>query len=99
MVCWSSTCAPWRGLGERSARLARAVGDVLTLGAPMGEMEIDKDSQRDLLLLAGGTGLAPLKAIIDEMTRWNTARRVTLFFGVRRPATSTTWARCTASRR
>jgi NAD(P)H-flavin reductase/hemoglobin-like flavoprotein len=61
-----------------------AVGDVLKLGAPMGEMVIDKDSQRDVLCIAGGTGLAPIKAIIDEMTRWNTARRVTLFFGVRR---------------
>jgi NAD(P)H-flavin reductase len=61
-----------------------AVGDVLRLGAPMGEMAIDKGSGRDVLCIAGGTGLAPLKAIIDEMTRWNTARRVTLFFGVRR---------------
>jgi NAD(P)H-flavin reductase/hemoglobin-like flavoprotein len=61
-----------------------AVGDVLRLGAPIGEMGIDKQSQRDVLCIAGGTGLAPIKAIIDEMTRWNTARRVTLFFGVRR---------------
>ena len=61
-----------------------AVGDQLRLGAPMGEMGIDKESQRDVLCIAGGTGLAPLKAIIGEMTRWNTARRVTLFFGVRR---------------
>jgi NAD(P)H-flavin reductase/hemoglobin-like flavoprotein len=61
-----------------------AVGDVLRLGAPMGDMAIDKESQRDVLCIAGGTGLAPLKAIVDEMTRWNTARKVTLFFGVRR---------------
>jgi NAD(P)H-flavin reductase/hemoglobin-like flavoprotein len=61
-----------------------AVGDVLKLGAPMGDMAIDKDSQRDVLCIAGGTGLAPIKAMIDEMTRWNSARKVTLFFGVRR---------------
>jgi NAD(P)H-flavin reductase/hemoglobin-like flavoprotein len=61
-----------------------AVGDVLRLGAPMGDMAIDKESRRDVLCIAGGTGLAPIKAIIDEMTRWNTARRVTLFFGARR---------------
>jgi NAD(P)H-flavin reductase/hemoglobin-like flavoprotein len=60
------------------------VGDVLRLGAPMGEMQIDQDSRRDLLLVAGGTGLAPLKAVIDGMSRWNTSRRVTLFFGARR---------------
>jgi NAD(P)H-flavin reductase/hemoglobin-like flavoprotein len=60
-----------------------AVGDVLKLGAPMGEMAIDKQSQRDVLCIAGGTGLAPIKAIVDEMSRWNTARKVTVYFGVR----------------
>jgi 2-polyprenylphenol hydroxylase and related flavodoxin oxidoreductases len=60
-----------------------AVGDVLKLGAPMGDMAIDKQSQRDVLCIAGGTGLAPIKAMIDEMTRWNTAREVTVFLGVR----------------
>jgi NAD(P)H-flavin reductase/hemoglobin-like flavoprotein len=59
-------------------------GDILKLGPPSGEMAIDKDSQRDVLCIAGGTGLAPIKAMIDEMTRWNTARKVTVFFGVRR---------------
>jgi NAD(P)H-flavin reductase/hemoglobin-like flavoprotein len=60
------------------------VGDVFKLGAPMGELGIDKQSQRDVLCIAGGTGLAPIKAMIEEMTRWNTARKVTVFFGVRR---------------
>jgi NAD(P)H-flavin reductase/hemoglobin-like flavoprotein len=58
------------------------VGDILKLGQPMGEMAIDKQSRRDVVCVAGGTGLAPVKAMIDEMTRWNTARRVTLLFGV-----------------
>jgi NAD(P)H-flavin reductase len=61
------------------------VGDVLKLGAPMGDLAIDKQSQRDVLCIAGGTGLAPIKAMVDEMTRWNTSRRVTVFFGVRKP--------------
>ncbi|MGZ4595586.1 MAG: globin domain-containing protein [Actinomycetes bacterium] len=62
------------------------VGDMIKIGAPMGDLAIDKQSQRDVLCIAGGTGLAPIKALVDEMTRWNTARRVTLFFGVRRPS-------------
>jgi NAD(P)H-flavin reductase/hemoglobin-like flavoprotein len=61
------------------------VGDQLRIGAPMGDMRVDQQSNRDLLMVAGGTGLAPLKSIIDGMARWNTARRVTLFFGARRP--------------
>lgn len=59
------------------------VGDVLKLGAPTGDMAIDKASQRDILCIAGGTGLAPIKAMIEEMTRWNTARKVTVFLGAR----------------
>lgn len=60
------------------------VGDELKLGPPRGDMAIDQHSQRDLLCIAGGTGLAPIKAMIDEMSRWNTARSVTLFLGGRR---------------
>jgi NAD(P)H-flavin reductase/hemoglobin-like flavoprotein len=62
------------------------VGDVLRLGAPQGGMRIDKQSRRDVLCVAGGTGLAPIKALIDDMAKWNGSRAVTLFFGVRRSA-------------
>jgi NAD(P)H-flavin reductase/hemoglobin-like flavoprotein len=60
------------------------VGDVVRIGAPAGEMHIDHQSRRDVVCVAGGTGLAPIKAMVDGMSRWNTARRVTLFFGARR---------------
>jgi NAD(P)H-flavin reductase len=60
------------------------VGATLRLGAPQGEMRIDHQSRRDVLCVAGGTGLAPIKSMIDDMTKWNTSRNVTLFFGVRR---------------
>jgi NAD(P)H-flavin reductase len=60
------------------------VGDQLRLGAPMGDMRIDQQSRRDVLMVAGGTGLAPVKALVDGMSRWNTSRHVTLFFGARR---------------
>jgi NAD(P)H-flavin reductase/hemoglobin-like flavoprotein len=59
------------------------VGDVLRLGAPQGEMRVDQQSGRHILAVAGGTGLAPIKSIIDDMTKWNTSRSVTLLFGVR----------------
>ena len=41
------------------------------------------DSDRDLLLVAGGLGLAPLKALIDHVARKGPARRVDLFAGFR----------------
>lgn len=61
-----------------------ATGDVLKITAPMGDLAVDQQSGRDILMVAGGTGLAPIKAIVEDMARWNTSRRVHVFFGVRR---------------
>nr|WP_221203197.1 globin domain-containing protein [Modestobacter versicolor] len=63
-------------------RLAQ-VGDVLRLGPPVGHLALDTASDRDLLLVAGGTGLAPLKAIVDQVARQGPPRRVDLFVGAR----------------
>jgi NAD(P)H-flavin reductase len=60
------------------------VGDTLRLGPPLGVLTVDPGSSRDVLLLAGGTGLAPLRSLVEDMARWNHMRQVYLFFGVRR---------------
>ncbi|GAA2028374.1 hypothetical protein GCM10009839_29310 [Catenulispora yoronensis] len=60
------------------------VGDTVRLGPPMGTMFCSTVSARDVLCIAGGTGLAPIKAILEDMAQWNTNRRVRLFFGARR---------------
>jgi NAD(P)H-flavin reductase len=35
----------------------------------MGRMAVSPDSGRDLLMVAGGTGMAPIKALLDELVR------------------------------
>jgi NAD(P)H-flavin reductase/hemoglobin-like flavoprotein len=63
-----------------------AVGDTLLLGAAAGAMTADIMSERDVLGLAGGTGLAPVKAIIDAMVSTPGARRhreIVLYLGAR----------------
>ena len=60
------------------------VGDVVRLGPPVGSMVCDPRSQRDILLVGGGTGLAPMVALAEELSRWNDHRRIHLYFGVRR---------------
>ena len=60
------------------------VGDTVRLGPPVGSMICDPRSQRDVLLIGGGTGLAPMLALAEELSRWNDHRRVHLYFGVRR---------------
>jgi NAD(P)H-flavin reductase/hemoglobin-like flavoprotein len=60
------------------------VGTKLRLGPPIGVLTLDQpDSGRDLLLVAGSTGLAPLKAILEQVASLPRQRRVHLFFGAR----------------
>src|SRR5258708_9707833 len=44
-------------------------GDTLLLGRAQGEMTMSAGLDRDLICIAGGTGLAPLKAIIEGVLR------------------------------
>ncbi len=55
-----------------------APGDVLRLGPALGRFTLPAASDRDLLLVGGGTGLAPLKALLDEVARTGPARRADL---------------------
>jgi NAD(P)H-flavin reductase/hemoglobin-like flavoprotein len=60
-------------------------GDCVLLGAAGGTMTL-ADSDRDLLCVAGGTGLAPIKAIIEQALAAPSAgrpRKITLFVGAR----------------
>jgi NAD(P)H-flavin reductase/hemoglobin-like flavoprotein len=78
--------------GQVSGVLVRSVkaGDTMRLGAPVGDrLTWDHGDRRDLLMVAGGTGLAPLRAIAEEVDRvWQvegSGPRVHLFHGVRVP--------------
>jgi NAD(P)H-flavin reductase/hemoglobin-like flavoprotein len=54
------------------------------LSSPHGAMEVDRDGE-DVLMVAGSTGLAPLRAIIMDLARWGSNPRVHLFYGARYP--------------
>ncbi|MCL2584845.1 MAG: FAD-binding oxidoreductase [Streptosporangiales bacterium] len=67
-----------------TAMLHAAAGDTVLLGPAEGTMTADPDSPRDALCLAGGTGLAPVKAVAEALlARPRPGRRVTLYFGAR----------------
>jgi NAD(P)H-flavin reductase/hemoglobin-like flavoprotein len=64
-----------------------AAGDTITLGAARGSMRLASDGDSDLVCVAGGTGLAPLKAITEALvgaSGQGRRREVTLYLGVRR---------------
>lgn len=62
-------------------------GDEVTLGPALGTMTLPAAENRDLLLVAGGTGLSPLKAIAEEAIKQaalDGRRQIFTFYGARR---------------
>ncbi|HEY2579973.1 MAG TPA: globin domain-containing protein [Streptosporangiaceae bacterium] len=59
-----------------------APGDTLLLGPAKGTMTVPPASTRELLCVAGGTGLAPVKAIIEQAAATG-GPAIRLLFGVR----------------
>jgi NAD(P)H-flavin reductase/hemoglobin-like flavoprotein len=73
--------------GMVSTALVRdaTVGDIVLLGPAAGQLAAP-DNDRDLLCVAGGTGLAPIKAIIEQLVghrRAGQRRKIALFVGAR----------------
>jgi NAD(P)H-flavin reductase len=59
-----------------------AVGDKVRISRAEGEMVLPA-SGRDLLMIAGDTGVAPLKALLTELAATGDPRAVVLFWGAR----------------
>ncbi|QGV77461.1 globin domain-containing protein [Streptomyces ficellus] len=62
------------------------VGDRLTLGPATGDMVLDTAVFENLLCVAGGTGLAPVRALVEEVARRGGRHQVELFLGARTSA-------------
>ncbi|MFD8702221.1 FAD-binding oxidoreductase [Kitasatospora sp. NPDC059648] len=64
-----------------------APGDVLRLGPAAGAMTVDHAAGTDLLCLGGGTGIAPIRALVEEAAEHGgPGRSVEVFYGARRAA-------------
>ncbi|MGK5740560.1 globin domain-containing protein [Micromonospora sp. URMC 103] len=72
--------------GVVSSRLVygAAVGDQLHLAAPVGDrLTLWPAGSSDLLMLASGTGWAPVKALVEQVAAEGAQRRVDLYVGAR----------------
>lgn len=58
-------------------------GDQWRIGSPMGRLTVDRENSPDILMIAGGTGITPLRAIIDDLAQYGENPRVQLFYGGR----------------
>ncbi|WP_079127374.1 globin domain-containing protein [Streptomyces sp. TP-A0874] len=60
-----------------------APGDVVRLGPAVGGMVVDHSTDNGLLCVGGGTGIAPLKALVEDIAGYGRPRRVDVFYGAR----------------
>jgi CDP-4-dehydro-6-deoxyglucose reductase, E3 len=60
--------------------------DILRIEGPYGSFYLREDSPKPMVLLASGTGFAPIKALIEHLQFKGSQRPVTLYWGGRRPA-------------
>lgn len=59
------------------------VGNEITVSGPFGTAYLRDNHAGPILAVAGGSGLAPVKSIIDTALATDPARKVRLYFGVR----------------
>jgi CDP-4-dehydro-6-deoxyglucose reductase len=59
--------------------------DILRFEGPLGTFFLREDSDKPIVLLASGTGFAPIKALVEHAAYLKTTRPITLYWGGRRP--------------
>jgi CDP-4-dehydro-6-deoxyglucose reductase len=60
--------------------------DILRMEGPFGSFFLREDSDKPMILLASGTGFAPIKAIIEHLQHGKSARHAELYWGCRSKA-------------
>jgi CDP-4-dehydro-6-deoxyglucose reductase len=59
--------------------------DILRFEGPLGTFFLREESSKPIVLLASGTGFAPVKALVEHMLHLKSTRPVSLYWGGRRP--------------
>jgi CDP-4-dehydro-6-deoxyglucose reductase len=59
--------------------------DILRFEGPLGTFFLREESDKPIVLLASGTGFAPVKALVEHLLHLKSPRPVTLYWGGRRP--------------
>jgi Na+-transporting NADH:ubiquinone oxidoreductase subunit F len=57
-------------------------GDPVTINGPYGDFYL-RDSGREIIFIAGGSGMAPIKSMLLDMAEKGVTRKATYFFGAR----------------
>ena len=69
------------GLSQPALKLR----DILRIEGPHGSFFLREESDQPIIFVASGTGFAPIKAIIEHLFYSASSRKMTLYWGGRRP--------------
>ena len=76
-----------RDVGDGASRYAvrqLVRGETVTVGGPLGDAYLRDEHAGPIVAIAGGSGLAPMKAIVETALARDPMRDIGLYFGVRR---------------
>jgi CDP-4-dehydro-6-deoxyglucose reductase len=60
--------------------------EILRVEGPHGSFYLREESDKAIVMVASGTGFAPIKALLEQMESAGSTRPVALYWGGRRPA-------------
>lgn len=72
--------------GKFSQRIAKnlTVGDQLEVSLPYGDFYLREETDSPIVLLASGTGFAPIKSIVEDAVKRKLTRSMVLYWGARK---------------
>jgi propane monooxygenase reductase component len=62
-----------------------SIGDSLEVKGPYGSFMLRETSNSDLIFIGGGSGMAPLWSMLNDMAERGIQRKVTFYYGARTP--------------
>ncbi len=73
--------------GRFTAQVFEEIGErsLLRIEGPLGGFWLREDSERPIVMVAGGTGYAPIKSMLQHLMEVGSQRPVHFYWGVRRP--------------
>lgn len=72
-----------KGQATTFVHLALEVGDSIIITGPYGDFYLKEESDKDIICIAGGSGKAPIRAILFYLKDRGMNRKVKYFFGAR----------------
>ncbi len=72
-----------KGLATTFVHRAMLTGDKIILTGPYGDFYLREDSDRDMIMIAGGSGKAPIRSILYRLKDLGMPRKVKYFFGAK----------------